>query len=555
MPLPANGSVWPPEHHKTAYGDYEVFDAWYAGNVEALETLYSTTRLVTQGGLWGQAKRFFMGTPNPGNQSQRPVKIHVPLPAAIARMSSSLLWGEMPNITVGDGDGDLDDTGLTPAMADKINTRISELLDDSAHAQFLEQGEIGSALGGAFLRVSWDMVTRPDAPFLTAVAPDAAVPDFNWGRLTGVTFWFELAPLDGQPGIWRLLERHEPGSIEWGLYCAKTTGELGMRFPLTEHPAAESLARVVNEDSSVETGTNLLTAAYIPNVKPNRLRRKDPVCSNLGRSDFSGVDQLFDALNETITSWQRDIRLGKARVLIDRELLSTNKAGEGATFNADQEFFTPLNGSGGLPSSKGSTNASGGNGPIEQVQFKIRVQEHSDTAMYLLEQIFAACGYSQQTFGYQSAHAARTVTATEVDSREHMTMLTRASKIMYARPQVQQIIAALLDVDRFVFNGPGRGQALPKVEFPDAATPSMDALATTLQLLAAAEAASTEVKVAMLHPDWDEADLAVEVARIKAEHAVAPPITDPFTDNGSVTTDGGTAAADDPAAGDTTGNG
>jgi hypothetical protein len=82
----------------------------------------------------------------------------------------------------------------------------------------------------------------------------------------------------------------------------------------------------------------------------------------------------------------------------------------------------------------------------------------------------------------------------------------------------------------------------------------MDALATTLQLLAAAEAASTEVKVAMLHPDWDEDDIAAEVARIKAEHAVAPPIVDPFTDNGSVT-DGSTAPANDPAAGDTTGNG
>jgi hypothetical protein len=137
-----------------------------------------------------------------------------------------------------------------------------------------------------------------------------------------------------------------------------------------------------------------------------------------------------------------------------------------------------------------------------------------------------------------------------------MTMLTRAAKIMYARPQVQMIIAALLDVDRFVFNGPGRGEALPKVEFPDAATPSMDALATTLQLLAAAEAASTEVKVAMLHPDWDEEDIAAEVALIKAEHT-PPPMTDPFTHQGGLT-DGSTAPADDPAnepGGKSSGNG
>lgn len=541
MALPDNGSVWPPLNHKTAYGDYEVFDAWYVGDIEALETLYSTTRLVSSGGLWGQAKRFFMGTPNPGNQSQRPVKTHVPVPAAIARMSSSILWGDMPVVEAA--------SEVPEEQAKKINARIADLLDDNAHAQFLENGEIASALGGGFLRVTWDTAADPEKPFLTAVAPDAAIPDFRWGRLVGVTFWSELPGIDGNPAIWRLLERHEPGTVEWGLYMAKTAGELGMRVPLNDHPNAAGLAGVVNAESGVETGSQLLTAVYMPNIKPNRLRRKDPIAGNLGRSDFAGVDQLFDALNETVTSWQRDIRLGKARVLIDRELLSTGKAGEGAVFNADQEFFTPLNGSGGLPSAKGSTNTAAGNGPIEQVQFKIRVQEHQDTAMFLLEQIFSACGYSPQTFGFQSAHGPRTVTATEVDSREHMTMLTRAAKIMYARPQLQTLIAALLDVDEHVFNGPGRGDTMPVVEFPDAASPSMDALATTLQMLSAAKAASTEVMVEMLHPDWDEQDIKDEVARIKAENA-PPALPDPMfahlPDGGL--TDGATPA--DNTAGD-----
>ena len=545
MALPDNGSVWPPLNHKTAYGDYEVFDAWYVGDIEALETLYSTTRLVTQGGLWGQAKRFFMGTPNPGNQSQRPVKTHVPIPAAIARMSSAMLWGDMPVVEAA--------AEVPEETAKKVNARIADLLDDNAHAQFLESGEIASALGGGFLRVTWDKAADPNKPFLTTVAPDAAIPEFRWGRLSAVTFWSELPAVDGDPAIWRLLERHEPGTVEWGLYMAKTKGELGIRVPLADHPNAAGLASVVNENSGVETGSELLTAVYVPNIKPNRMRRKDPIAGNLGRSDFAGVDQLFDALNETVTSWQRDIRLGKARVLIDRELLTTGKAGEGATFNADQEFFTPLNGSGGIPTAVGSKNAGAGNGPIEQVQFKIRVQEHEQTANYLMEQIFAAAGYSPQTFGYQGAHSPRTVTATEVDSREHMTMLTRSAKIMYARPQIQNLIAALLDVDAHVFNGPGRADTIPVVEFPDAASPSMDALATTLQMLSAAKAASTEVMVEMLHPDWDEADIAEEAARIKAENQ-PPALPDPAFIHpgdgyqGGALNDGGTPA-DDPTDG------
>lgn len=515
MALPDNGSVWPPAAHKHTYESFEVHDAWYAGNIEALETLYATTRLVQQGGIWGQAKRMFMGTPNPGNQSQRPVKLHMPIPAAIARMSSALLYGEMPKIGLTDDGDQTNENVVATALASKVNARLEVLLDDSAHAQFLEAGEVGAALGGSFLRISWDLTVDSEKPFITTVAPDAAVPHFRWGKLAEVTFWFEMAPLVQRAGKYRLMEHHTPGTIEWALYFSQTNGQVGIRVPLNEHPDTANLADVVNADSQIETGSELLTAVYLPNIKPNRTMRRDPIGKDLGRSDFAGIEMLFDALNETMTSWQRDLRLGKAKVLIDRALLDVNGPGEGAAFNADREFFTNYTGE-----SLGSLNG-GTSSPIEQVQFNIRVQEHQDTAQYLLEQIFAAAGYSPQTFGFASTHGPRTVTATEVDSREHMTMLTRSSKIMYARPELQRLIAALLDVDAHVFGGPGRGGAMPAVEFPDTTAPSMDALATTIQLIAAAQAASTEVKVSMLHPDWDDVQVAAEVALIKTENHIS----------------------------------
>jgi hypothetical protein len=65
----------------------------------------------------------------------------------------------------------------------------------------------------------------------------------------------------------------------------------------------------------------------------------------------------------------------------------------------------------------------------------------------------------------------------------------------------------------------------------------MDALATTLQLLSAAKAASTKVMVEMLHPDWEEEQIDAEVALIQSETA-PPALPDPMfmhPTDGSVT--------------------
>lgn len=516
-----------------------VNDAWYAGDVDSLALYYATTQAVRTAGFWGQAKRFFMGTPVPGQQPQRPVKLHIPIPSEIARISSQILYGEMPKVEL----ADLDEDGDAPKMPDTArraaNTRLVDLLDDSAHAAFLEGGELGSALGGNFLRVTWDTSIVPDKPFITAVAPDAAVPDFRFGRLVGVTFWSNLAPLDDSPGVFRLLERHEPGTIEWGLYLAGNQEQLGTRVPLTEHPATAGLAQIVDDASSVETGSALLTAVYIPNVKPVRMRRKDPVAANFGRSDFEGVDSMFDALDEVYTSWMRDIRLAKSRIFVNRDLLDVGQPGQGATFDNDREVYVPLKNAPGAAKDQTSL--------VQAEQFQIRWQEHQSTAKDILVQIFTACGYAPATFGVATDNV-RTITATEVQAREKITSLTRGSKLLYAKPQIQHLVAAMLDVDEYAFNGPGRNGQMPEVAFPDAAAPSIDAVAQTLQLLRAAEAASTETLVQMLNPDWEQDQIDAEVARIKAE--TTPTLPDPTSLTGADFAAGEPGGADNGPGGD-----
>jgi hypothetical protein len=77
-----------------------------------------------------------------------------------------------------------------------------------------EAAEIGRrAVGG--VRAGWCGILelRP-RPWMDVVYPDAVIPEWRWGRLAAATVWQELEPLHGESEVWRLLERHEPGSID-----------------------------------------------------------------------------------------------------------------------------------------------------------------------------------------------------------------------------------------------------------------------------------------------------------------------------------------------------
>lgn len=346
MPLPTGNTTtaWPPTQYRNGFADIEVWDAWYTGDIEKLEMLYSTNQMLAKASMWGQVRRRFFGTPAPVQASQVPVKTHVPLPSSIAAMSRSLLLEELPAITfvspTGDGDSDADDVISTQAV--KANERLTDLLDDDAHDALGQALELTSAHGGAYVRVVWDQTVVPDRPFLAVTPAAAATPDFRHGRLVGVTFSDTLPTPDGESGVWRLLERHEPGSVEWGLFQSQAKDTLGTRLPLTEHPQTKYLANVVDQNSSVKTGSDLLTAVYLPNITPNRKRRTDPIAKNYGRSDFDGAEDLFDALDEAFTSLMRDVRLGKARIMVPDAMLNSLGPGKGAVFNQDQEVFTTL---------------------------------------------------------------------------------------------------------------------------------------------------------------------------------------------------------------------
>lgn len=530
MPLPEPGAMWPPVELASITPYLMQWSAWYSGEPAALQAAYGGRG--SQAGVgpqlqrardlqWPGARnlwaRFWWGRHVPANAQQQRDMIHVPIASDICQGSADLLFSEPPKFTVTDT---------------ATQERLDDLGDDNMFTTLGEAAEVGAALGGVYLRVTWDRNVVPDQPFLTAVHADAAIPTFMWDRLVAVTFWRNVKITDNT--VWRHLERHEldnqgVGIIQHGLYEG-TPENLGRLVPLTDMPEFAELALGLVDGNTISTETPGLAVVYVPNQRPQRRWRSNPAGASLGRSDLDGVESLMDALDETYSSWMRDIRLGKARLLVAKSLLEDLGPGQGQSFDGEQELYSAMNA---LADMEGASAL-----PVTQVQFAIRYAEHQQTAEELRLNILRTAGYSSQTFGEGTVD--RVQTATEIQSRERRSLMTQSRKIRLFKPPLRQILEKLLAVDQKIFGSQVTPQ-LPEVDFPDSVQETPLNLANTALALSQAEAASREVLVALVHPDWDDDKVMTEVALIVSEQASrAAALPDPFSSGG----DGGGSSVD-----------
>ncbi|MCX5145097.1 phage portal protein [Streptomyces sp. NBC_00338] len=524
MPLPPSGNTaWPPPQLEIPHADMDMWRAWYSGNTDHLAAVYGgpgnyrsnavareffdTDQRRAAGGdglrmFWGQEA-------SPGQQA---AKLHIPIGGDIAEMSANLLWSDVPQVTV-----DVDSTDA--ATAKSTQAQISRYLDDRGHAKLREGSEQAAGLSNVYLRVVWDTDLRP-RPWLDVIAPDAVVPEWRWGALAAATVWRELDPLKDANEVWRLLECHTPGSIEYGVYKGDVS-TLGARMGLVDHPDSEYLAKRTDVEGRQATGIPRLLITHLPNVLPNRVWEGIPGTAPLGRSDFAGVEPMMDALDESWTSWMRDLRLGKARVMVPQHMLETDGPGSGGTFDLDKELLVSLAGLAADETLKGS---------IAEVQFAIRVEEHERTTKALRLQILSSAGYSAQGFGEAGTIAA---TATEVVARKEESLTTRGTKILYQRPALIEILTTMMmvDVRHCGAKGVDPGAELTAL-WPQAVQPDQEATARSLSLLDGAGAISTYMKVKMREPAWDEAEVLAEVQRIREDRTAAVPAGDPFNTGG-----------------------
>lgn len=484
MPFPTGSTIpWPPEDLAAQYAKYAEWSAWYSGDPERLRDFYGSAQA-------HQPRAFFRFWSRVStNRSAQKAQLHVPIAGDLAAVSGALLFGEEPAIHIREAMAL--DAGDAEKAADR---RLQEIIvQGGAYNRFIEAGESAAAISGVFLYPSWDKALAP-VPVISVVQADNAIPRFRFGVLASVVF-HEVIDEEGQQ-VKRHLELHEPGRIEHAVYVGTKT-HLGARLP-------ETAVRAIDLEPVIDLPFDELDVQYIPNMKPNRLWRD----SDLGLSDYSGSEGMFDALDETYASLQRDIRLAKARIIVPRDFLD-----ERGNLDVDHEVYQPMD-------MEPGAAEQGARAMLAQ-QFDIRWQEHIMVATEFVERIVSNAGYSPQTFGIRIEGRAESGTALRI--RESKTVLTLKRKANWWRPALERLFYHMLLIDSNVFGGPGVTGLTVDVQLNDGIPNDITEMAKAASQLAAAKAASIETRVRLVNPHRDNEWVAAEVQRIQDEEAAAKP--------------------------------
>ena len=471
------------------------WSAWYSGDTEALRNAYS-------GAVGAAPRRWYrFWSRIAAEPTAQKAELHVPIAGDLAAVSGALLFGETPTIRVPQAH-----LPKASRAAKAAEERLRDILEDTgAYNRFVEAAESASAMGGAYLFPAWDR-ELVDAPIPALAQADQAIPQFKHGFLQSVILW-RILEEDGEQ-VLRHLELHRPADTPAGkAYVINavyngTKQEIGNRLPDTEVQAR-------GMTPLVEFPFPGLDVEYIPNMRPNRLWRN----SGLGLSDFSGSEGMFDALDEVYASWMRDIRLAKARIIVPRDFID-----ESGSIDIDHEVYQPMN------MEPGATEA-GARSMLAQ-QFEIRYLEHRETAIELVERIVSNSGYSPQTFGIRIEGRAESGTALRL--RESKTLLTLKRKGAWWRPAIARLFEHIMAIDAEVFGGPGLGdQNTVEAILRDGIPVDPTEVSQTVAQLNAAQAASIETRVRIVHPEWSKEEVDAEVKRIKDELKPAPATTAP----------------------------
>lgn len=515
MSLPETNTPWPPQEIAPALEQVRRDAAWLTGDLPAIRDQVNTdrpqpfrSRAQFNGGIVGGMARGMLGKPHIDAGGDASVDRHLPVAAELVATSANLLAEKPPAATLHPDD----------ANNERARQALDELTSsDTFAAEWWEAAYHKAGHGWVYGRVVWNLDVSP-SPWIEWVDADQGYAEFTHGKQTAVTFWDTYDDPHGK-SVYRLLQRHTPGRIEYALYDGTST-KIGHRVPVTEHPRTAYLADIVDAESGVTTGIDHTTAVMIRNLEKNPAWRTDPTLRYYGRSDVAKAGGLWADIDIAWTSMMHEVESGRSRIMISEELLESGPPGSGSYFDWHRDIF---------PLAPGGDPDAGG--VIKHIQPDLRVDKHSQVVDTATRKAIDAVGLSPITVG-MDPQASGEMTATETRARSDKTIKTFGGKTRQARSGLSEILTAYLHMDAQI-NGYAPPTRHVNVAIVEPVQDTELDQARRLKELRAVNLASIEHGVETLHPEWTPEQHDEEVKRIYREINVGMP-ADPFDVGGDV---------------------
>lgn len=411
-----------------------------------------------------------------------------PLPEKIAEAFADLIFGNEPPT-------------ITPADASD-QERVDALVDFNELAAELKRAEDQCSAEG---EIWWRIVADPENfahPRLEFWSRLDVIPQLSGRKVVAIAFIDRLDSLaqDGAETVWRHFEVVDDEDIANVLYQG-TEASIGEQVPLDSHPGVAGLA-----DS---------TPHELPSMPAGRIINKEGRKPNYGRSDYAGIEDFLQNLNEALTIGRENARLTLKR----RVVVPDTSVDESGNIPAGQEAIV-------VPS---ADVALGKDTVGSSSQFQ--VLEYSFDAEALIkyqnsqaEQALSRCGITPQYIGVATNEPqGRAITGTALRLRLMPSTNTGESK---AKPWDMQVprmlmLMAILETKGVEDGGWGipwaepakpfgvdRGTSLPEDEIEQAQKNT---------ILISAGAKSIRTAIQEEHPDWDAARVEDEWTKIVEE--------------------------------------
>ena len=357
---------------------------------------------------------------------------------AVCAELASLVWGEECDVNVS-----IDGRESTDENPDPLNCFVHKVFSENAFSEKMQELiEQALALGGAAVKV-WHE-ERHDSE--GNVVPDTGVIRLGYSMADQFvpTAWDNAKITDGV-----FISRKAKGGyyytrLEWHKWDGLTytvTNELyrsemqrgaeadsqdilGVRWPLADvYPYLEA-------ETVIPVGESLFSYFRTPianNVDDN---------SPLGVSMYANALETLHALDICYDSFVREFRLGKKRIIVPAQLISTvvdpDTGAVRRYFNPGDEVYEAL-----------STN-SPEDLKITDTSVELRVEEHIAALNAFLSILCLQVGFSSSTFSFDEHGGMKT--ATEVVSENSKTFKTIRTVQNQLRPMLEHLVRNIIDV-------------------------------------------------------------------------------------------------------------